>query len=81
MVILRSVLEVEFTKYCACAAESPGGGPELSRLWTGVCIILELEAYMLKEYLGYNKILSFFNSNKRDKTLAMKFILKHFQIN
>ena len=53
MVILRSVLKVKFTKYCTCAAGNPGQLPELSRLWTGFFIILELEPY--KAYLKKNE--------------------------
>ena len=52
MVILRSVLKVKFTKYCTCAAKNPGELGQYSRLWTGFFIILELEPYMLKAYLG-----------------------------
>ena len=52
MVILRGVLEVKFTKYCTCAAKNPGELKEYSQEWTGFFIILELEPYMLKAYLG-----------------------------
>ena len=52
MAILRSVLEVKFTKYCTCAAGNPGQSPELSQPWTGFSIIVELEPYMLGAYLG-----------------------------
>ena len=55
MVILRSVLKVKFTKYCTCAAKNPGQPEQLSREWTGFFIILELEPYMLKAYLGKNE--------------------------
>ena len=52
MVILRGVLKVKFTKYCTCAAGNPAQPGELSREWTGFFIIVELEPYMLKAYLG-----------------------------
>ena len=52
MFILRSVLKVKFTKYCTCAAGNPAQPGELSRLWTGFFISVELEPYMLKAYLG-----------------------------
>ena len=56
MFILRGVLKVKFTKYCTCAAGNPGQLSQLSRLWTGFFIILELEPYMLKAYWGKNRI-------------------------
>ena len=65
VVILRRVLEVKFTKYCTCAAESPAQAQQYSRLWTTFSVILELETYMLEAYLGkyiifaYLKVLDF----------------------
>ena len=64
MVILRGVLEAKFTKYCTCAAKNPGQAPELSREWTGFFIILVLEPYVLKAYLGKKD--SFEESEKSD---------------
>ena len=57
VVILRSVLEVKFTKYCTCAAGKPGVLKEYSRPWTGFFTIVELEPYMLEAYLGKNNII------------------------
>ena len=51
MVILRSVLEVDFTKYFTCVAENPGQPEQDSREWTEFSSILELEPYMLKAHL------------------------------
>ena len=51
MVILRGVSEVEFTKYCTCAAENSAQPEQLSREWTEFSSILELEPNMLETYL------------------------------
>ena len=51
MFILRTVLKVMFTKYCTCAAESPGKEGQDSRDRTGFYTIAELETHMLKAYL------------------------------
>ena len=56
MVILLGVLEVKFTKYCTCAQGDPGEDGEYSRECTGFSIIVELELYMLKAYLGKKPI-------------------------
>ena len=49
--IFRSVMEVKFTKNCACAARTPGGEEQLSRLRRGFSSIFVLEPLMLKTYL------------------------------
>ena len=55
MCILRNVLKVKFTKCRTCARGKPREEEQLSGLWTGFPIIVELEPYMLKAYLG-NKL-------------------------
>ena len=44
--------DVKFTKYCTCARGKPGELLELSQLWTGFSIVLELQPYVLEAYLG-----------------------------
>ena len=62
MVILGSVLEVKFTKYCTCAAENPVEGGIFFPLWTWFSFILKSDPYMLEAY--------FRNKNKRTKQIA-----------
>ena len=88
MVILRSVLEVKFAKYCTCAAKNPG--PDVHHLgwWTGFSSIFVLEPYMLKTYqrIFFYKTLDISNSSNISKSYLIKnmfeiydFLLNNFE--
>ena len=73
MVILRGVLEVQFTKYRSSAWGKPGEDGKPSRLWTGFSTILDLEPYMLQADLGkIQKLLSVFDLQRRSNNETCK---------
>ena len=80
MIILRSVLDVKFTKYCTCAVENPGELEQLSWPWTGFSIILDLEPYMLEAYLEKKSKSSKVQFQNSKVPIFQSFKISDFQI-